>query len=586
MIDVETVRDRWRSLEGAGSGASKVTDLGAVREHVRTGDMLYFGGSMARPNAAMFEVARAFWSRNPGFTLAAPAVANQHAPLLRGNLVSKVVSSIHAYTFPSPAPHPLYIEAARNGSVVFEDWSLLTLVLGLMAGAMGAPFLPTRSLVGSDLGARLAADGRMAEVPDPFGGPRVPVVAAINPDVTFVHALAADAQGNALVCPPLYDDKWAAFAARRAVIVTAERIVNADFIRRYAAMVQLPAQTVTAVCEVPLGSHPNSLPGDLVPEIGGYPDDYDFLEDLREAGSSGAALDRWIETWLTGCESHWDYLDKLGERRIHALRGRARSDGWQFELRELAERRQGPATECERHVILATRQLTRRLQNGDIKAMLAGLGISSLAAWMAALRLRDNDFDIPLMVEAGMYGYLPVPGDPFLFNYRNMFTGSMLSDVVTTLGLLTAGPRNGAIGVLGAAQIDRRGDINTNELPNMLLTGSGGGNDIASGATDVLVTIAHSKKRLVEQVDFVTSPGRAVSTIVTPNAILQRRDGDYVLTHVLARSNMPAHELVAEATSGCGWPLPVADEIVIEPEPSSDEIELARLLDPKGYFLG
>ncbi|MGE0735001.1 MAG: CoA-transferase [Alphaproteobacteria bacterium] len=588
MTREEKIRDRWRRLRAGASGPAKLAGLEeTVRAHVRPGDTLYFGGSMARPNAAMFEMARAFWGRRPEFTIAAPAIANQHAPLVRGALVKKFIASIHAYTFPSPAPHPVYVEAARKGTVEFEDWSLLTLTQRLMAGAMGLPFMPTRSMADTDLGRRLAADGKFAEIADPFGGGNVPVVAAFNPDVTFVHGLAADIEGNTIVSPPLYDDKWAAFAAKRAVIVTVERIVDAEFIRRHAALVQVPGRMVTSVSEVPLGGHPNSLPGDLVPEIGGYPDDYEFLEELRAAGGSNEALDRWIETWLTGCVDHWDYLEKLGETRIHALRGRARDDGWQFELRHLAKLRQGqPATEAERHVVLATRHLARRLEAGAIDAILAGLGISSLAAWMAALRLQENGTQIPLMVEAGMFGYLPAPADPFLFNYRNMFSGTMLSDVVTTLGVLTAGPRNRAIGVLGAAQIDRHGNLNTNYLPGMLLTGSGGGNDIASGASDVFVTVAHSPKRLVDKIDFVTSPGRAVNTIVTPLGVLQRHGGEYRLTHVLARGGTGKADLIAAAQAGCGWKLPVADNVSIEPEPTTDEIETARLLDPKGYFLG
>src|SRR5690606_22560365 len=114
--------------------------------------------------------------------------------------------------------------------------------------------------------------------------------------------------------------------------------------------------------------------------------------------------------------------------------------------------------------------------------------------------------------------------------YRNMFTGSMLSDVTTILGVMTAGPRNRAIGVLGAAQVDASGNLNTTRLPKLLLTGSGGANDIASGASEVMVTIGQSPKRLVERVDFVTSPGRAVRTVVTPAAVFERDDAGFVLT--------------------------------------------------------
>lgn len=590
ICDVNVVRDRWRILRGDvhENKNSKVLGLSeAVQRYVQEGDTLYFGGSMARPNAAMFEVARQFWGKHPGFTLAAPAIANQHAPLIHAGLFSRVISSIHAITFPSPAPHPIYVAADKSGSVVFEDWSLLTIVQRLMAGAFGFPFFPTRSLIGTDMAKVLAAGGCFSCVPNPFGADKVQVVRALTPDVTFLHGLAADEKGNVIVCPPFYDGNWAALAATRSVVVTVERLVDSATIRRYASLVQLPAERVSAVCEVPLGGHPNSVPGDLVPEIGGYPDDYDFLENLREAGMKPGTLDAWSSEWITGPKSHSEYLAQLGAERIHALRGRARDDGWQFDLPKFAEARTGTSpTKAECHVVLAMRTLIRRLTTGRFDAILAGLGVSSLAAWMAAIQLKEAGTQIPLMVEAGMYGYLPFPADPFLFNYRNMFDSRMLSDVLSVLGVMTCGPHNRAIGVLGAAQIDRAGNLNTTRVAGALLTGSGGANDITSGASEVLVTIPHSPMRLVGRVEFVTSSGRSVETIVTSKAVLERENGDFRLTRVYKHFDLSLDELVKDALAGCGWPLGVAPNVEIEPMPEDIEIRLARLLDPLGMFIG
>lgn len=583
------VSARWRGFESTSAGGGKVVSLDrAVRAHVRPGDTLYFGGSMARPNAAMFEVLRAFWRKKPEFVLAAPAVANQHAPLIRAGLVSKVISSIHAMTFPTPAPHPIYVDVDRSGAVAFENWSLLTLTQRLMAAALGLPFMPTRSLQGSDMAVALEAAGALAGLKSPFSDQTATVVAPLAPDVTFVHALAADADGNTLICPPLYDGPWAAFAASRAVIVTVERIVNQDFIRRHAEHVKLPGSAVTAVCCVPMGGHPNSLPSSAIPELGGYPDDYGFLETLREAGRSAESLDRWIEEWILDCPDHAAYLAKLGGPRIHELRGRALDNGWMFDVHELFGDVRHPApTETERHAILAARVLKDRLATGEIDCILAGLGISSLAAWMAAMRLMESGKSVPLMVEAGMYGYVPAPMDPFLFNYQNMAGSSMLSDVVTTLGVLTAGPKNRSIGVLGAAQIDRDGNLNTSRVKNQMLTGSGGANDIGTGASEVLVTIAHSPKRLVRKVDFVTTPGHSVRTIVTPLAVFERAgSGEFQLVRVLANGDRPVEDLVTEARARSDWSFSVADDLILESEPSADEIAFGRQLDPRGTFLG
>ncbi|ROZ79399.1 CoA-transferase [Ramlibacter sp. WS9] len=587
---VTSVAERWKSLAGGRAQGPRFMELAdAVREAVRHGDTLYFGGSMARPNAAMFEIVRAFWGRSPAFTLVAPAVANQHAPMVAGGLVSRVISSIQAMTYPTPAPHPVYVQAAREHSVVFENWSLLTLSQRLMAAAMGLPFLPTRSLAGSDMATALATEtGDTAEVASPFDGTPTQVVAPLVPDVTFVHGLAADEDGNILICPPLYDGIWAAFCAKRTVVVTVDHMISREAMRRHADHVRIPAHAVGIVCHVPLGGHPNSLPSAPVPELAGYPDDYAFLLDLRNAGKSKETLLAWTQEWILDCKDHNAYLTKLGSERIHALRGRALADGWRFEACALEATPWHPANEAETHVCLAARVIRRRLERGATSAMLAGLGISSLAAWMASIQRGQDGVHLPLMVESGMYGYLPSPGDPFLFNYRNMAGSAMLSDALVTLGLLTAGSSNRALGVLGAAQVDAAGNLNTSQLPKMLLTGSGGANDIGSAAADVMVTIAHSPDRLVRQVDFITTPGRAVKAVVTPLAVFEREQADqpFTLTAVIARDGLPLQTLIEQALDRCAWEVSVAPTVLLEPSPAPDELALARQLDPDGLFLG
>ncbi len=458
-----------------------------------------------------------------------------------------------------------------------------------MAAALGLPFMPTRSLAGSDMGKNLAALNATTSVRNPFDDGNTQVVAPLSPDITFIHGLAADDDGNILICPPLYDGVWAAFCAGRAVIATVDHIVSREFLRRYPEHVRVPAYVVSAVCHVPLGGHPNSLPSAPVPELAGYTDDYAMLTDLRRAGKKTDTLLEWTKEWILGCRDHNDYLAKLGGERIQALQGRTAIDGWQLEAVSARARSHDSApTEAERHVVLAARMLRHRLADGDTSALLAGLGISSLAAWMAAIQLAQSGKHLPLMVESGMFGYVPSPGDPFLFNYRNMAGSSMLSDTQFTLGLLTGGAQNRAFGVLGAAEVDARGNLNSSELPGMLLTGSGGANDIGSGAREILVTISHSPKRLVRSAGFITTPGRAVLTVVTPWAVFERPDSgaDFVLTRVQARDGLTADELVDVALRECAWDVKAGTAPIVEPEPTGEELDLARHLDPDRLFLG
>ncbi len=117
--------------------------------------------------------------------------------------------------------------------------------------------------------------------------------------------------------------------------------------------------------------------------------------------------------------------------------------------------------------------------------------------------------------------------------------------------------------------------------------GSGGANDIASAASEVLVTIRHDKKRLLEKVGYVTSPGHAVRTVVTTRGVLERRAADepFRLVSVLGRVGEQLEDAVAAAVDGCGWTLDVDPGVCLELDPSVEELDRLRMLDPQRVFL-
>src|SRR5580693_955837 len=195
-VDGQALARHWRARLAAPLASSKVTTLAAaVRESVRPQDAVYLGGSLARPNAAAFELTRQLHGTRPELTVIAPALANQHAVLVRTGLVARAITSLHGNTYPGPGPNPVFTEAERTGAVRFEDWSMLTLVLRLYAAATNVPFLPTRSLAGTDLGRELAEAGLLKLIADPFGGGEIALVPPLHPDVTIVHSLMADPAG-------------------------------------------------------------------------------------------------------------------------------------------------------------------------------------------------------------------------------------------------------------------------------------------------------------------------------------------------------------------------------------------------------
>ena len=124
-----------------------------------------------------------------------------------------------------------------------------------VAGASGLPFAVLRGYRGSDLATRTDT---VATITCPFTGEELAAVAAINPDVTVIHAQQADREGNVQFWGLTGVQKEAALAARR-VLVTVEEIV--DELEPRPGGVILPSWVVTAVAEVPGGAHPSYAAG-------------------------------------------------------------------------------------------------------------------------------------------------------------------------------------------------------------------------------------------------------------------------------------------------------------------------------------
>jgi acyl CoA:acetate/3-ketoacid CoA transferase beta subunit len=142
--------------------------------------------------------------------------------------------------------------------------------------------------------------------------------------------------------------------------------------------------------------------------------------------------------------------------------------------------------------------------------------------------------------------------------------------------------------VIGAGQIDAQGRINSTRIGGKLIVGSGGANDIASAAQEVLVTVRHGATRLVPRVDYVTSPGRAVRTIVTTKAVLARACASepFAIVALLGVPTGSVADAVADVRAGCGFALDAAADVAFEPPPTPDELAALRMFDPARTFLG
>ena len=143
----------------------------------------------------------------------------------------------------------------KSGEVACTEWTNYTLAVRFKAAAMGVPFLPVRSLLGTDTFRHSAA----CVVACPFTGEKVALLPALYPDVAAIHVHEADRYGNCRIRGTTVADLDLARAAKR-LIITCERLIPSDDIRQDPSRTVIPFFCVDAVCEVPFGSYPGNMP--------------------------------------------------------------------------------------------------------------------------------------------------------------------------------------------------------------------------------------------------------------------------------------------------------------------------------------
>jgi len=243
----------------------------------------------------------------------------------------------------------------------------------------------------------------------------------------------------------------------------------------------------------------------------------------------------------------------------------------------------------EMMAVVGARKMKEKVIRGNYKTILAGVGISNLSAWLAYYDLRNEGYDLELTAEIGFYGYAPRPGDSWIFSFYNIPYCKRATDIADILGLVTGGENNRALGALGGGQIDKYGNVNSTKVPReRFLVGSGGSNDVASAAKEVVVVINQTRGRYLEQVPYITYPGDRVSTLVSTMGVFEKLgdDKEFTLTECFPDPKLSTLEQrIKQIKEHCGWELKVAPKVKDAPPPTLDELRLLRLFDPKGYYL-
>ncbi len=185
---------------------------------------------------------------------------------------------------------------------VYEEWSHMSLGLRYRAGAMGIPFIPTRAMLGSDLFPRLP---ELKEMECPYTGEQLALVPALNPNVAILHTQRCDPYGNVQSEGLPFMDEDIAGASDK-VIITTERIISNDQVRRNPDQTSIPFFKVDAVVEVPYGCLPHECYGYYEPDFSHM--DY-YVKLMMGKGPEG--VKEYLDQYVYAPESWTDYLEML-----------------------------------------------------------------------------------------------------------------------------------------------------------------------------------------------------------------------------------------------------------------------------------
>jgi glutaconate CoA-transferase subunit A len=285
--------------------ADKVTSVTeAVTRLVQDSDYLAIGGFGTNriPTAVLHEILR---QNKQDLGLAGHTATHDFQILCAGNLMGrgKLLARVEIAYVVGLEARGLSAHARRvleSGEVDWTEWTNSSLAVRFKAAAMGVPFLPCRSMLGTDTFGHSGAK----RISCPFTGETLTAVPALFPDVAVIHVHEADVYGNCRLRGTSVADFDLARAAKK-LIITCERLIPHDDIRSDPTRTLIPFYCVDAVCEVPFGSYPGNMPYE-------YFSDERHLLDWLEAEKDLDTFQKFLNEYILGVPGFPDYLHRCG----------------------------------------------------------------------------------------------------------------------------------------------------------------------------------------------------------------------------------------------------------------------------------
>jgi len=196
--------------------------------------------------------------------------------------------------------------AIEQGDLITEEFSSLSMTFRYLAGSLGLPFIPIRSLNGSDIIKRLEekTPPLVGRLQDPFTGEDWLVLKPLVPDVSVVQIQVADEEGNAWILGPRWDNEEQSKASKRTIVIT-EQLVSTETIRRYPERTLIHGFRVSHVVHLPFSAHPSSV-------YGVYDFDKEHIKIYAQASKTPQGLQEYLDKYVYGVKDHWEYLEQIG----------------------------------------------------------------------------------------------------------------------------------------------------------------------------------------------------------------------------------------------------------------------------------
>jgi glutaconate CoA-transferase subunit A len=279
----------------------------AISECVTDGASVALGLAMEQmiPFAAGHEIIR---QKKLDLTLIGPISDILFDQMIAAGCVSRVIAAWVGNVMMGSAYN--FRRGVESGEVQVTNMTNFAVALALQAGAMGVPYLPTRSAMGSDV----AKDNPFfKEIGSPFAPhEKLHAIKALMPDVAIVHVQRADESGNAHCWGNLGVMIEGVRAAKK-VVVVAEEIVGPEVITSDPNRTVIPGLLVSAVVECPMGAHPS-------PVQGYYSRDNAYYHHYHEQTKTADESRRWLERYVYGVKDRAEYVAQLGEGRVAGLK--------------------------------------------------------------------------------------------------------------------------------------------------------------------------------------------------------------------------------------------------------------------------